>query len=97
MTPKKYNEFRVDIVGGRPDFSTKRLTKRGFVMIDERTAEINNQYTKQNKLFYELAEVVVDDPELELLKKEADELGVKYAKSISAENLKKKIETYKTE
>lgn len=97
MNPKKYNEYRVDIVGGKPDYSTKRLTKRGFVMIDENTAEINNRYTKQNRLFYELAEPDQKDDELEALKKQADELGIKYAKSISKENLQKKIETYQNE
>lgn len=97
MEPKKYNEFKVDIIGGKPDMSSKRATKRGFVMIDDHTAAINNQFAKQNRLYYELAEPEVIDEEFEQLKAKADDLGVKYSKTISKENLQKKIETYQNQ
>ena len=103
MKPKIYNEFKVDIVGGKPDLSTKRLTKRGTVSIHEHEAEINNRQVVRTKLYYIEAEIQPEkqtvnaeiDPEFEALKKEADELGIRYNKNISKEKLQVKIDTLK--
>lgn len=58
MQSKKYNEFKVTgrVVKGKFEIDQKIPTKRGHVMISERDADINNQQTRFNKLYYELAE-----------------------------------------
>ena len=95
MKPKKFNEFKVDVIGGKVDYNSKRLTARGSVVIHEHEAEINNSRTRSTKLFYELAETEPEqDLELAAAKAKADEFGIKYSPKISLENLKTKIETY---
>lgn len=54
MQDKKFLEFRVTKHEGD---IRKELTKRGFVMISERDAEVNNMLTKTTGLAYELAPV----------------------------------------
>ena len=101
MKPKKYNEFKVTLTiqrNGKFEITSKTPTARGHVSIHEHEAELNNRNVKRSHLWYELAEI--EEPKnqrLAELKEQADELGIKYPKNISAENLEKKIETYKTE
>jgi hypothetical protein len=100
MKPKKYNEFRVSLTihrDGSYTIDSKTPTKRGVVSIHEHEAKLNNKYVTRTKLYYELAaeEQEAEDPKLIEAKAEADRLGIKYNKSISLENLLKKIETYK--
>jgi len=100
MNPKRYKEFKVVIEkDGKGGFKIveKFPTKRGHVSIHEHEAEINNKQVSRSKLWYELDENQPADAEKAALMKEADELGIKYPKSIGVEKLREKIANLKSE
>lgn len=72
-----------------PKPKNKVPTKRGQVSIHEHEAELNNSYFKQNRLWYELAEEELSD-----VRKQANELGIKYSDKISDEKLQIKIDEF---
>lgn len=84
--------MEVEWKDGKPTPTNKTLTKRGHVSIFPHEAEINNQYFPKTKLFYELAEEpVIEKSEV---RKQADELGIKYKDNISDEKLQEKIDEF---
>jgi len=94
MKPKKYNECRVDVDWTdkkNPKPINKTLTKRASVSIHEHEAELNNYYFTRTRLFYELAE---EAKEVSDVRKQADELGIKYSAQISDAKLQEKINEY---
>ena len=95
MNPKKYNEFRVDVDWtdkNNPKPINKTQTKRGTVSIHDHEAELNNSYFTKTRLWYDLAE----EPKVEKsdVRKQADELGIKYSAQISDEKLQIKIDEF---
>lgn len=87
--PKKYNEFELTYRDGK--IFRKDLTERGHVMIDEYTAKLMNERTKNTGLLYELAEEKNEKEYRKELFEKAKELDLTPAKNMKTEDLEQLI------
>lgn len=93
----RYLEYEVQL-DNKGNITKKWPSERGHVMITERVADFNNSHVDRQKLWYELDEENPENKnkqsEKSEVKKQADELGIKYRDNISDEKLQEKINEF---